>query len=218
MGQWDQWRLWTAGTQVQSLTWRSRLRIQCGIGHNCDVDLTPGLGTLYAFEVAKKKKKANLLPDDSEPQSSWSPSLRYSPKATPPPSPAPPGRRIRQRHGPRASPSICLEILPGGLLEVTSPQDQFPLPGLIPPKFTCQSPSCFHAARTCKKSPPTLHNSLWTGRDARGTWARVTSPSCRRSSSMPGLQFPESSRTPFPLAFLEPLLTRAVNLLGQWLL
>lgn len=57
MGQWDQWRLWTAGTQVQSLTWCSRLRIQCGIGHNCDVDLTPGLGTLYAFEVAKKKKR-----------------------------------------------------------------------------------------------------------------------------------------------------------------
>lgn len=105
-------------------------------------------------------KSAHLLPDDSEPQSSWSPSLRYSPKATPPPSPAPPGRRIRQRHGPRASPSICLEILPGGLLEVTSPQDQFPLPGLIPPKFTCQSPSCFHAARTCGMEKP---------RDAAGT-------------------------------------------------
>lgn len=82
MGQWDQWRLWTAGTQVQSLTWRSRLRIQCGIGRNCDVDLIPGLGTLYAFGEAKKKKKANL---EKEKEAMRNLGSHGAPGAAPPP-------------------------------------------------------------------------------------------------------------------------------------
>ena len=61
MAKWDQWYLWSTGTQVQSPSQQSDLRIQhcstCGIGHNCSLDLISGLGTLHAAGWPKKEKK-----------------------------------------------------------------------------------------------------------------------------------------------------------------
>ena len=49
------------GTQVQSPAQCSGLRIhhccRCGLGHNCDLDLIPGLGTPYAAWQPKKGGK-----------------------------------------------------------------------------------------------------------------------------------------------------------------
>ena len=61
MVQWDLGCLWNTGTQVQSPSWHSGLRIQhcCGygVGHNCGSDLIPVLGTQYATGRPKKKKR-----------------------------------------------------------------------------------------------------------------------------------------------------------------
>ena len=57
----DQWHLGSAGTQVQSLAWHSGFQDpalpQRGLGHNCGLDLIPGLGTPFATGQPQKKKK-----------------------------------------------------------------------------------------------------------------------------------------------------------------
>ena len=59
--QWDQWHLYSAGTQVQSLAWHGGLRIpscrSCGIGCNCGLDLILSLGIPYALGQPKKERK-----------------------------------------------------------------------------------------------------------------------------------------------------------------
>ena len=46
------------------MVWLSGLSFQhccsCGLGHNCSLDLMPGLGTSYAAGQSKKKKKMPL--------------------------------------------------------------------------------------------------------------------------------------------------------------
>ena len=61
MAQWDRHCLGSTGTQVQSLTQHSGLRIWCcrshGLGYSYGLDLIPGRRTPYATEQPKKKKK-----------------------------------------------------------------------------------------------------------------------------------------------------------------
>lgn len=92
---------------------------------------------------------SHLLPCDSESVSSQFPQLPCSPKATSPPSPALSRQKDQATSWPQSQPRVRLEILPGGLVEMISSQDQFLLPGVIPPKLTYKSPTCCHAARTC---------------------------------------------------------------------
>ena len=63
----DQWRLWSTGTQVGPLAWRSGLRIW--LCCNWVPDLIPGLGTPHAMRWPKKKKK----------KKSWEKILSFSP-------------------------------------------------------------------------------------------------------------------------------------------
>ena len=66
MVQQDQWRLGSAGTQVQSQAQHSGLCIwhcrSCGLGHNCSSDLIPGPETPYSEGQPKKKKKEEKCP------------------------------------------------------------------------------------------------------------------------------------------------------------
>ena len=61
VAQWDQWHLVSTGMQVGSPAQGNGLRIRrcrsCGLGHNCDLDLIPSLGTPYTLGWPKKKKK-----------------------------------------------------------------------------------------------------------------------------------------------------------------
>jgi len=61
VAQWDQWRLGSTGTWVQSPPWHRGLRIQhcrnCGLSHNNSSDLIPDPGTSSATERPKKKTK-----------------------------------------------------------------------------------------------------------------------------------------------------------------
>ena len=65
MAKLDQWYLWSTGTQVQSPSQQSDLRIQhcstCGIGLNCSLDLIPGPGTPYAQGWKKRKKNKRIM-------------------------------------------------------------------------------------------------------------------------------------------------------------
>ena len=61
----DGQRQWSAGMRVQSLAWYSGLRTwhcyNCGIFHNCSMDLIPGPGTPYAMGWTKKEKKREYI-------------------------------------------------------------------------------------------------------------------------------------------------------------
>ena len=93
------WHLESAGKQVQSPAWHSGLRIQhcrsCGLGHDCSLDLIPGLGTPYAsgrpkMVVVKEASKSLFsfgnclsLALLSRP-SSWNPAAPFVLRAIPP--------------------------------------------------------------------------------------------------------------------------------------
>lgn len=73
---------------------------------------------------------SHLLPYDFGSVSSWSPYLPCSPKAKSPPTPVLPRQKDQPTSQPLSQPSVCVEILPGGQVEVISSQDRFPLPGV----------------------------------------------------------------------------------------
>lgn len=80
--------------------------------------------------------------------------LPCPPEATPDRGPALSGQKDQAMLGPQGLPTVCLEILPEGLVDITSSQDQLLLLGVTSQSLIHESPSCFREARTCGKEKP----------------------------------------------------------------